>query len=128
MPHLERWLEQGELDRDAWRQGRARQACSAPRCRNEYGGAGGDYRHDTVIMEEFLQAQGLAGWGNQVHSSIVAPYILHYGDEEQRQSAGCPKHGHAASLVGAIAMTEPNTGSDLQSVQAPRPSAMATST
>ncbi len=113
VPHLERWLEQGELDRDAWRQaGQAGLLCAEMPA--EYGGAGGDYRHDTVIMEEFTK-RGLAGWGNQVHSSIVAPYILHYGDEEQKKR-WLPGMA-SGDLVGAIAMTEPNTGSDLQSVK-----------
>ena len=113
VPHLERWIEQGELDRDAWRKaGEAGLLCAEMPA--EYGGAGGDYRHDTVIMEEFNK-RGLAGWGNQVHSSIVAPYILHYGDEDQRKR-WLPGMA-SGDLVGAIAMTEPNTGSDLQSVK-----------
>jgi acyl-CoA dehydrogenase len=113
VPHLERWIEQGELDRDAWRKaGAAGLLCAEMPA--EYGGAGGDYRHDTVIMEEFNK-RGLAGWGNQVHSSIVAPYILHYGDEDQRKR-WLPGMA-SGDLVGAIAMTEPNTGSDLQSVK-----------
>jgi len=113
MPHLPRWLEQGELDRDAWRKaGQAGLLCAEMPA--EYGGAGGDYRHDTVIMEEFTK-RGLSGWGNQVHSSIVAPYIYHYGDEDQRKR-WLPGMA-TGDLVGAIAMTEPNTGSDLQSVK-----------
>jgi acyl-CoA dehydrogenase len=113
VPHLPRWLEQGELDRDAWRKaGQAGLLCAEMPA--EYGGAGGDYRHDTVIMEEFTK-RGLSGWGNQVHSSIVAPYIYHYGDEDQRKR-WLPGMA-TGDLVGAIAMTEPNTGSDLQSVK-----------
>ncbi len=113
VPHLERWLEQGEVDREAWQKaGQAGLLCAEMPA--EYGGAGGDYRHDTVIMEEF-QKRGLAGWGNQVHSSIVAPYIYHYGNEEQRRR-WLPGMA-TGDLVGAIAMTEPNTGSDLQSVK-----------
>ncbi|TNF87146.1 MAG: acyl-CoA dehydrogenase [Gammaproteobacteria bacterium] len=113
VPDLERWHEQGEVDRDAWRKaGQAGLLCAEMPA--EYGGGGGDYRHDTVIMEEFI-SRGLAGWGNQVHSSIVAPYILHYGTEEQRKR-WLPGMA-TGDLVGAIAMTEPNTGSDLQNVR-----------
>ncbi len=113
VPNLERWLDQGELDRDAWRQaGQAGLLCAEIPV--EYGGGGGDYRHDTVIMEEFMR-RGLAGWGNQVHSSIVAPYLYHYGNEEQRKR-WLPGMA-SGDLVGAIAMTEPNTGSDLQNVK-----------
>ena len=80
----------------------------------EYGGGGGDYRHETVIMEEQVMAS-LSGWGNQVHSTIVAPYLLHYGTEDQKQR-WLPKMA-TGEMVGAIAMTEPNTGSDLQGVR-----------
>ena len=113
VPNIERWLTQGELDRDTWRKaGEAGLLCAEMPV--EYGGGGGDYRHDTVIMEEFIK-RGLAGWGNQVHSSIVAPYILHYGTEAQKKR-WLPGMA-SGDLVGAIAMTEPNTGSDLQSVK-----------
>ena len=75
---------------------------------------GGDYRHETVIMEEQLRC-GVNGLGSQVHSQIVAPYFLHYGTEEQKQR-WLPKMA-SGEMVGAIAMTEPNTGSDLQSIR-----------
>jgi acyl-CoA dehydrogenase len=65
-------------------------------------------------MEE-MHRLGVPGFGNQVHSTIVAPYILHYGTEEQRQR-WLPKMA-TGDMVGAIAMTEPNTGSDLQAVR-----------
>jgi len=80
----------------------------------EYGGAGGDYRHETVIIEEMLRA-GISGFGNQVHSSIVAPYLFNYGNEEQKQR-WLPKMA-SGEMVGAIAMTEPDTGSDLQNIR-----------
>ena len=80
----------------------------------EYGGSGGSYLHETVITEEQVRA-GVAAWGNQVHSQIVAPYILNYGTEEQKQH-WLPKMA-SGEMVGAIAMTEPDTGSDLQSVK-----------
>lgn len=112
-PHNERWLEQGRVDREAWnRAGAAGLLCAEMPA--EYGGGGGDYRHETVITEEMLRA-GITGFGNQVHSTIVAPYILHYGTEAQRQR-WLPKMA-TGEMVGAIAMTEPNTGSDLQAVR-----------
>lgn len=113
VPENERWLKEGVVDRDAWRKaGAAGLLCAE--MPTEYGGGGGDYRHDTVIMEEFLK-RGLTGFGNQVHSSIVAPYILNYGSEVQRQTwlPGMAR----GEAIGAIAMTEPNTGSDLQAVR-----------
>ena len=112
-PHQARWEEQGIVDRDAWTKTGAAGFLLAE-MPVEYGGGGGDYRHETVIMEEQLRA-GASGLGSQVHSQIVAPYFLNYGTEEQKQK-WLPKMATGAS-VGAIAMTEPNTGSDLQGVR-----------
>ncbi|HBQ02463.1 MAG TPA: acyl-CoA dehydrogenase, partial [Halieaceae bacterium] len=112
-PENERWIEQGQADRDAWNKtGAAGFLCAE--IPTEYGGSGGDYRHETVIMEEQLRA-GVNGLGTQVHSQIVAPYFLHYGSEEQKQR-WLPKMA-SGEMVGAIAMTEPNTGSDLQNIR-----------
>ena len=112
-PHQARWEEQGMVDRDAWTKTGAAGFLLAE-MPIEYGGSGGDYRHETVIMEEQLRA-GASGLGSQVHSQIVAPYFLHYGTEEQKQK-WLPKMA-TGECVGAIAMTEPNTGSDLQGVR-----------
>ncbi len=112
-PKTDQWIEQGKIDRDAWLQaGEAGLLCAA--IPEAYGGGGGDYRHETVIMEEHLKL-GITGFGNQVHSAIVAPYLLHYGSEEQKRH-WLPKLA-SGEMVGAIAMTEPNTGSDLQAVR-----------
>jgi alkylation response protein AidB-like acyl-CoA dehydrogenase len=113
LPLNEQWIKQGKVDRDAWNKaGEAGLLCTDVPV--AYGGGGGDYRHETVVMEEMLGV-GITGFGNQVHSTIVAPYILNYGNEEQKQR-WLPKMA-TGELVGAIAMTEPNTGSDLQSVR-----------
>ena len=112
-PHVDRWIEAGQVDRDAWNKaGAAGLLCAE--IPTEYGGAGGSYLHETVVAEEQVRA-GVSGWGNQVHSQIVAPYIYNYGSEAQRQQ-WLPKMA-SGDMVGAIAMTEPNTGSDLQSVK-----------
>ncbi len=79
-----------------------------------YGGAGGDYRHEAVLMEQ-LGLKGVDGFGISLHNAIVAPYILHYGTEEQKQR-WLPRLC-TGELVGAIAMTEPGAGSDLQGVK-----------
>jgi acyl-CoA dehydrogenase len=113
LPLNEQWIEQGKVDRNAWNKaGEAGLLCAE--IPTEYGGAGGDYRHETVIMEE-MHRVGVGGFGNQVHSTIVAPYILNYGSEAQKQT-WLPKMA-TGEFVGAIAMTEPDTGSDLQSVK-----------
>jgi len=112
VPHIKRWDEQGMVDRDAWRKaGEAGILCASVPV--EYGGGGGDFRHEMVIEEEMARA-GVTGIGNSVHSGIVAHYVLNYGSEEQKQR-WLPKMA-SGELVGAIAMTEPGTGSDLQAV------------
>ena len=77
--------------------------------------AGGSFAHEAVINREFSLA-GFDTFGAPLHSGIVAPYILHYGTEEQKKR-WLPKLA-TGEMVGAIAMTEPGTGSDLQGVRA----------
>ena len=113
VPRNDQWEADGQVSADAWRQaGQAGLLCAE--IPTEYGGGGASYLHETVITEEQLRA-GLVGFGNQVHSQIVAPYIWHYGSEEQK-TRWLPKMA-SGETIGAIAMTEPNTGSDLQSVK-----------
>lgn len=113
VPHVPRWEKDGIVDREAWlTAGQAGMLCAS--IPEEYGGGGGDFRHETVIAEEMGRA-GVAGIGNSVHSGIVAHYILAYGTDEQKQQ-WLPKMA-TGELVGAIAMTEPGTGSDLQGVK-----------
>ena len=112
VPNIGAWEKQGRIDRDAWRKaGEAGLLCaSIPAA---YGGGGGNFKHEAVLLEELTYA-GISGWGNSVHSGIVAHYIHAYGSEEQKQR-WLPKMA-SGELVAAIAMTEPGTGSDLQAV------------
>jgi acyl-CoA dehydrogenase len=113
VPHLEKWHEKGMYDRDVWNKaGQAGLLC--PSMPEEYGGAGGTFAHDAVINRAFSLA-GFDTFGAPLHSGIVAPYILHYGTEEQKKR-WLPKLA-SGEMVGAIAMTEPGTGSDLQGVR-----------
>lgn len=112
VPHLPKWEKQGFIDRDAWyKAGKAGILCAS--IPQEYGGGGGDFRHEMVLVEEMGYAR-LGGFGNGVHSGIVAHYINSYGTEAQKQR-WLPKMA-SGELVAAIAMTEPGTGSDLQAV------------
>ena len=112
-PHLESWNERGIYDRDVWtKAGAAGLLC--PAIPEEYGGAGGSFAHEAVIGRE-LSLAGFDSFGAPLHSGIVAPYILHYGTEEQKRR-WLPKLV-SGELVGAIAMSEPGTGSDLQRVR-----------
>jgi acyl-CoA dehydrogenase len=113
VPRIERWQEAGIMERDAWNKlGAAGLLCAS--MPEEYGGAGGSFAHETVINREFALA-GLHGIGAPLHSGIVAPYILRYGTEEQKRR-WLPRLA-TGELVGAIAMSEPGTGSDLQNVK-----------
>src|SRR2546423_4821670 len=113
VPHVEQWHEKGIMERSAWNKlGEAGLLCAA--IPEEYGGAGGTFAHETVINREFALA-GLDSIGAPLHSGIVAPYILNYGTEEQKKK-WLPKLA-TGELIGAIAMSEPGTGSDLQGVR-----------
>lgn len=113
VPHFERWNDAGMYDRDVWNKaGAAGLLC--PAIPEEYGGAGGTFAHEAVINRE-LSLAGFDDFGAPLHSGIVAPYILHYGSEEQKRR-WLPKLA-SGELVGAIAMSEPGAGSDLQGVR-----------
>jgi acyl-CoA dehydrogenase len=113
MPHHERWEEQGFVDREAWlKAGEAGLLCmSMPEA---YGGAGADRLYSTVLIEEAARV-GASGPGFSLHSEIVSPYLNRYGTEAQKQ-AWLPRMARG-EIIGAIAMTEPGAGSDLQSVR-----------
>ncbi len=113
MPHHARWEEQQHVDRDIWTKA-GEQGFLCPTMPEQYGGAGVDKRFSVVVMEEAarVNATGL-GWG--LHSEIVAPYILHYGSDYLKETY-LPKMA-SGEMIGAIAMTEPAAGSDLQGVR-----------
>ena len=112
VPHDARWREEHNVGHEIWRQAGALGFLCAD-IPSEYGGAGGDFRHEVVLYEE-LARRGLTGFGQGVHS-IAAHYLLNHGTEAQRQRY-LPRLARG-ELVGAIAMTEPGAGSDLQAIR-----------
>jgi acyl-CoA dehydrogenase len=113
LPHRERWAAQKCVDRDLWyKAGELGLLCTS--IPEEYGGGGGTLAHDFAVMEA-QAACGESGFGNQVHSGLVAHYILSYGSEEQKKR-WLPGMASGA-LVSAIAMTEPGGGSDLKALR-----------
>jgi len=112
-PHYDDYEKNEIVDRSAWEKaGGAGLLCAS--MPEEYGGAGGTFAHESAIIEAIGHV-GVDGFGIGLHNAIVAPYILHYGSEEQKKR-WLPRMA-SGELIGAIAMTEPGAGSDLQGVK-----------
>jgi len=112
-PHVPAWRKAGVVPREIWtKAGEMGLLCaSVP---EEYGGAGGDFRHEAIIIEQ-QQWKGVDGFGITLHNAIIAPYITAFGTEEQKRR-WLPRMA-SGELVTAIAMTEPGAGSDLQNIK-----------
>ena len=114
-PHYDQWEKDEKLPRDLWnRMGENGLLCvDVP---EQYGGFGADFRLSAIMVEEASRMGfGALASNLSVHSDIVAPYILHLGTEEQKQT-WLPKMV-SGEAVGAIGMTEPGAGSDLQGMK-----------
>jgi acyl-CoA dehydrogenase len=109
---VEKWREEGQVDREFWEE--AGQAgilgMTVP---EEYGGHGGDFRHDLVVLDQQAE-KGVDGFAASLHNVIILPYVVRHGTEEQKQR-WLPKLV-SGELISAIAMTEPGVGSDLQNI------------
>lgn len=113
VPRAAQWRAAGMMGPEVWREaGEQGLLCAA--IPENYGGGGGDFGHEAVMIMEQARAN-LSGFGGALHSGIVAPYILDYGTEAQKQR-WLPKMA-TGEFIGAIAMTEPGTGSDLQAIR-----------
>ena len=113
-PHAEKWRQQKVVDRSAWR-ALGEMGALLPSVPEAYGGLGATFAYDAAVFEDIEHTVPELNNGVTVSSGIVAHYILKYGSEEQKRRwlPGMAR----GELIGAIAMTEPGTGSDLQSVR-----------
>ena len=111
VPHQPRWRQQLRPDAEAWTKAGAI-GLLLPDVPQNYGGGGGTFAHEAVVMEELAHAG--VHFGSSIQS-IVAHYLLAYGSEEQKRN-WLPRMARG-ELVGAIAMTEPGAGSDLQGIK-----------
>ncbi len=109
--HRERWEEQGRADPETWTKA-GEMGMLLPAVPEQYGGGGGTFAHEAVVVEELSRANLHLGFDIQ---SIVARYIFAYGSEEQKR-LWLP-HLASGEFIGAIGMTEPDCGSDLQSIK-----------
>ena len=113
VPNREAWEEQQHVDRKLWNKaGELGLLCST--MPEEFGGLGVDRSYSVILMEE-QSYSGDSGVGFSLHSDIVAPYINNFGSKEQKAKY-LPRMA-TGEMIGAIAMTEPGTGSDLQAVK-----------
>jgi acyl-CoA dehydrogenase len=113
VPHIEKWHEEKIYPREVWtKAGKAGLLCAM--IPEEYGGSGGNFGHEAVINRAYSLA-GMDSFGAPLHSGIVAPYIMRFGTEEQKKR-WLPKLA-SGEYVGAIAMSEPGAGSDLQRIR-----------
>lgn len=111
VPREPKWREQHHPEPDAWLKA-GETGILLTDVPEEYGGGGGNFTHETVVMEEL--ASNLVNFGTGVHS-IAAHYILDYGKEEQKKD-WLPRMARG-ELIGSIAMSEPAAGSDLQGIK-----------
>lgn len=111
-PYANEWEETGVIPKSAWRKmgGQGFLCTNVPK---EYGGMGGDFLYSVIVTEELVRTHQ-TGLAAPLHSDIIVPYITSYGAEELKRKylPGCV----SGDIVTAIAMTEPNAGSDLSSI------------
>ena len=109
---VQKWRDEGQVEREFWREAGAAGllGVSVPEA---YGGHGGDFRHDIVVIDQ-QSRHDVDGFAASLHNTIILPYLVRHGTEEQKLKY-LPKLV-TGELVSAIAMTEPNVGSDLQSI------------
>ncbi|MHB9098117.1 MAG: acyl-CoA dehydrogenase family protein [Syntrophales bacterium] len=112
-PHVEEWEEAGIVPKEAWKK-MGEQGFLAMNVPEEYGGLGADFLYSVIVIEELIRTNH-SGLAASLHSDIIVPYIVAFATEEQKRKylPGCI----SGDIITAIAMTEPNTGSDLAAIK-----------
>ena len=114
LPHQEKWIEQGIVDREVWRKA-GENGYLIPFADEKYGGLGlKDFRYSQIMIEELARI-GESGFALSLHNDVIAPYIETYGSEALKEKY-LPKCATGECIL-AGAMTEPGTGSDLQAIK-----------
>jgi acyl-CoA dehydrogenase len=113
VPYHQKWEEEGIVPRSLWEKA-GKEGFLCPWLPEQYGGPGGDFLHSVIITEELARIRA-HGFAAGLHSDIVVPYLYRYGTEEQKNRwlPRCAK----GEIITAIAMTEPQAGSDLAGIQ-----------
>src|SRR3989339_1138932 len=108
-PHVEEWEEAGIVPKEAWKQ-MGEQGFLAMGVSEEYGGLGADFLYSVIVAEEMARTNH-TGLAASLHSDIIVPYIQSFASEEQKHKylPGCV----SGDIITAVAMTEPNVGTDL---------------
>ena len=112
-PHQDRWAAEHQVDRALWRKA-GDAGLPGLEISEDYGGGGGHFGHEAVILQELAHAHDTA-FGFNIHSTICAPYLSTFGTDEQKKR-WLPKVTTGEAVL-AVAMTEPGTGSDLQNIR-----------
>lgn len=109
VPHVEEWEEAGIVPRSVWKK-MGEQGFLCTEVPEEYGGAGGDFLYSVIVCEELVKSN-FSGLAASLHSDICVPYISSFASEKQKRTylPGCV----SGDIITAVAMTEPNAGSDL---------------
>jgi len=112
-PYHDQWEKDGVVPRELWEKA-GENGFLCPWADEKYGGIEGDFLYSVIMTEELTKA-GASGFALGLHNDIVVPYIYAFGDDEQRERwvPGCT----SGELITAVAMTEPNAGSDLQGIK-----------
>jgi acyl-CoA dehydrogenase len=113
VPHVEEWEEAGIVPRSVWKK-MGKQGFLCTDVPDEYGGAGGDFLYSVIVCEELVKSN-FSGLTASLHSDICVPYISSFASEEQKRKylPGCV----SGDIITAVAMTEPNAGSDLAKIK-----------